>query len=280
MSRLWPIVLLAIAPGCLSLPGDRPLPVEVVDAETKQPIRTANVQIVYPFAPSPWDARGSAGTCAGDGIARLRVSAGDDPAVTLEVAALGYMSEEKPVPAAAVKALEPPHLFENTDHRQAAVVVEMYAEPRPAVELILPAGFRGRVRALVQALDDVPITPGQRNFGYEVQPTGSVEVVGPPILHRVFAPDFHLRYADNSPLTQNAKESEVGYWWLKSEGDVQVFLVGTKADYAAAVQSGEATPIGTQRSGGKGGGKRGGGGGRRGGGGGGGMGGGGMGGGM
>ena len=68
-------------------------------------------------------------------------------------------------------------------------------------------------------------------------------------------------------MTQNAKDSEIGYWWLRSEGDVQVFLVGTKADYAAAVQTGEATPIGTMRSsGGKGGGKRGGG--RRGGGGG------------
>ena len=280
MSRLWPVVFVAIAPGCLSLPGDLPLPVEVVDAETKQPIRTANVQIVYPFAPSAWDARGSTGTCAGDGIARLRVSASDDPAVTLEVAALGYMSEEQPLPAAAVKAIEPPHLFENTDHRQAAIVVELYAEPRPIVELLLPPGFRGRVRALVQPLDDLSVTPGQRNFGYEVQPTGSVEIVGPPILRRVFAPDFHLRYADSSPLTQNARESEVGYWWLKSEGDVQVFLVGTKADYSAAVQSGEATPVGAQRSGGgKGGGRRGGGGGRRGGGGGG-MGGGAMGGGM
>jgi uncharacterized membrane protein YgcG len=267
MSRLWPIVLLAIAPGCLSLPGDRPLPVQVVDAETKQPIRTANVQIVYPFAPSAWDARGSTGNCADDGIARLRVSASDDPAITLEVAALGYMAEEKPLPSAAVKALEPPHLFEITDHRPAAIVVELYAEPRPSVELVLPPGFRGRIRADVRPLDDAPVTPGQRVFGYEVPPTGTIEVVGPPILHRVFAPDFHLRYADNSPLTQNAKDSEVGYWWLKSEGDVQVFLVGTKADYAAAVQSGEATPIGAMRGGGGKGGGRKGGGGRRGGGG-------------
>ena len=154
MSRLWPIVVLAIAPGCLSLPGDRPLPVQVVDAETKQPIRTANVQIVYPFAPLPWDARGSTGTCAGDGIARLRVSASDDPAITLEVTALGYMTEEKPLPAEAVKALEPPHFLENTDHRSPAVVVELYADPRPTVELMLPAGFRGRVRATVLVRDD------------------------------------------------------------------------------------------------------------------------------
>jgi hypothetical protein len=271
MSRLWPVVLLAVAPGCLSLPGDRPLPVQVVDAETKQPIRAASVQIVYPFAPSPWDARGSTGTSTDDGVARLRVSAGDDPAVTLEVAALGYLSDEKPLPAAAVKALEPPHLFENTDHRSAAVVVELYAEPRPTVELVLPAGFRGRVRAAVQVRDDVSPTPGQRKFGYEVAPTGTVDVVGPPILHRVFAPDFHLRYADASPLTQNAKESEVGYWWLKTEGDVQVFLVGTKGDYDAAVRAGEATTVGASRNSGGGGGKGGrrGGGGRHGGGGGG-----------
>jgi uncharacterized membrane protein YgcG len=276
MSRFWPVIVLGFAPGCLSLPGDRPLPVQVIDAETRQPIRAASVQIVYAFAPSPWAARGSTGTSVDDGIARLRVSASDDPAVTLEVSAMGYMSEERPLPAATIKALEAPHLFENTDHRSAAVVVELYSDPRPTVELVLPPGYRGRVRAEVHVQDDMPLTPHQRNFVYEVAPTGAVEVVGPPILHRVFAPDFHLRYADASPLTQNARESEVGYWWLKSEGDVQVFLVGTKSDYDAAVRSGEATPVGTQRSGGGkgGGGRRGGGGGRRGGGGGGGMGGG------
>jgi uncharacterized membrane protein YgcG len=279
MSRLWPVLLFAVAPGCMSLPGDRPLPVQAVDAETKKPIRGANVQIAYPFAPSMWAAHGAAGPTADDGVARLRLAAGDDPAVTLEVAAIGYLPEEKPLPAAAVKALEPPHLFEMTDHRAPAVVVEMYAEPRPTVELIVPPGYRGHVRAAVRIQDDAPTLPGQRAFTYEVPPTGTIDVIGPPILHRVFAPDYRLRYADGAPLTQNARESEVGYWWLKSEGDVQVFLIGVKADYDAAVKSGEATPVGGQRSGGQGGGK---GGGKRGGGGrrGGGMGGGGMGGGM
>lgn len=275
MRRLYPLVLLVVTPGCMSLSGGRPLPVEVVDAETHKPIRSANVQVSYAFAPSTWSSGESSGVTTADGIARLKLASGDDPAVTLEVAALGYMSEDKPLSAETVKAIEPAHLFESTDRRRAAVVVELYAEPRPTVELLVPAGFRGKVRAHMAISTDVPPKPGERQFAFEVPPTGAVEVVGPPILHRVFVPDYHLSYVDGAPLSQNAKDSEVGYWWLKTEGDVQVFLVGTKADYDVAVRAGEATTVGTQRdpgSGGKGGGRRGGG--RRGGGGG--MGGGGM----
>jgi hypothetical protein len=252
MWRFWMVLLLAASGGCLSLPGQRPLPVEVIDAETKQPIKSASVQLAYSIPPS-WGPHGSAGTTKDDGVARMWVASGDDPAVTLEVAAMGYMSEEKPLPAETVKSLESPHMFESTDHRPAAVVVELYADPRPVIELVLPAAFRGHVRAAVQPQDSIASTPGQRSFVYEVPPSGMVDVVGPPIIRRVFAPDFRLRYGDGAPLSQNAKESEVGYWWLKSEGDVQVFLVGTKSDFDAAVRAGEATPSGNQRSGGAGG---------------------------
>jgi hypothetical protein len=261
MSRFRPVILLALVSGCLSLPGQRPLPVEVIDAETKQPIKSAGVQLAYSVPPS-WGTQGSAGTTRDDGIARLWLASGDAPAVTVEVAAMGYMSEDRPLSAETVKSLESPHLFESTDRRPAAVVVELYAEPRPTVELVLPAGFRGRIRAAVQPQESIAITPGQRLFAYEVPPSGIVDVVGPPIIRRVFAPDFRLRYGDGTPLTQNAKDSSVGYWWLKNEGDVQVFLVGTKADFDDAVRAGEATPLAVQRSGGgvgKGGGRRGGG---------------------
>jgi uncharacterized membrane protein YgcG len=270
MRRLHPLILLVIGPGCSSLPVGRPLPVEVVDAETHQPIRSANVLVSYAFSPSAWSNADSSGVTSKDGIARLRLASGDDPAVTVEVAAMGYLSEDKPLAADAVRKIEPAHWFESTDHRPAAVVVELYAEPRPTVELILPVGYHGKVKAHVAVRDDVPPRPGERQFAFQVQPDGTVEVVGPPILHRIFAPDFHLGYVDGAPLTQNARDSEIGYWWLKAEGDVQVFLVGTKADYNAAVKAGEATSVGTQQSGGsggKGGGRRGGG--RRGGGGGG-----------
>src|SRR5262249_24743288 len=118
--------------------------------------------------------------------------------------------------------------------------------------------------------DGATIPAGLRTFGYDVSTDGAVDVVGPPLLHRVFASDFRLRYADAAPLTQNAKESEVGYWWLKSEGDIQVFLVGTRAASDAAVRAGEATTTGLPRNGsgsGGGGGRGGRRGGRRGGGG-------------
>lgn len=269
MRFLWPAVLLAIAPGCLSLPGERPLPVQVIDAETKQPIHSANIQVAYAFAQPTWSTHPSAASAGSDGVARLWVADADHSAVTLEVAAMGYLTEEKPVTAETVDGLDPPHVFESTDRRAAVAVVELYAEPRPTVDLVLPAGFRGHVRATVQVQDDATGTPGVRQFVYQVTDTGTVDVVGSPILHRAFAPDFRLRYGDGTPLTQNAKESEIGYWWLRKDGDVQVFLVGTKSDFDAAVRAGEAPSVG-RTNGGSGGGKGGGGGrhgGRRGGGG-------------
>jgi hypothetical protein len=184
--------------------------------------------------------------------------------VTVAVTAPGYMPEEKDLPADAVRAIEPAHLFESIDHRPAGVVVELYADPRPTVELVLLPGYRGLVRAEVIIQDDAACPPGQRRFSAVVPPTGVVQVVGPPLLRRVFAPDFSARYADGAPLSQNAKDTEIGYWWLKCEGSVQIFFIGTPKEFEDLRRSQEPQDAGLKRTsgGGKGEGK---GGGRRGG---------------
>ncbi len=109
----------------------------------------------------------------------------------------------------------------------------MYAGPDPAVELVLPDGYRGPVKVGVEIREDAPCPSGQRLFSYVVPPTGVLHVVGPPLLRRVFSPDYRARYADGTALPRLAQGEEVGFWCVKTEGGYEHFLVGTRAEYEA-----------------------------------------------
>ncbi len=132
----------------------------------------------------------------------------------LEVAAQGYQSEKQNVSSETVRAVKPLHWFESINDRPVQLVVELFADPEPIVELVLPAGYRGLIKAEIQVRPDAPFTPGQRSFPVEVPPSGTVVVIGPPILEHAFGPDFRFRYADGVPLSRRAENSPLGYWWL------------------------------------------------------------------
>jgi hypothetical protein len=141
------------------------------------------------------------------------------------------MFENKTVTVEAIKAIEPPSFFGNDPPRPVSFVVEMYAEPHPSVELVVPTGYRGLIKAEMQFRDDAPCAPGQRTFTYDVQASGSVQVFGPPLLRRVLAPDFHAKSADGTPLPGRPENANLGFWWLRSEGNTQIFWVGTQLEY-------------------------------------------------
>jgi hypothetical protein len=107
----------------------------------------------------------------------------------------------------------------------------MYSEPHFQVELILPNGFRGLVKAVVRIEDDAAWVPGQRCFRFEVAPAGDVLVKGPPLLRRVFPPDYRARFANGTAVPQQAGPWEIGLRPLKHEGEVEYFVVGTQDDY-------------------------------------------------
>jgi hypothetical protein len=111
--------------------------------------------------------------------------------------------------------------------------MEMLADPAPAIELIVPAGYRGQIKANIQVQADVPLTPGQRSFSYPVPPSGELVVTGPPLFKHVAPANVRVKFADNAPLTQWAKQSEIGYWLLKTEATTYFFLIGTQWDYDA-----------------------------------------------
>jgi hypothetical protein len=257
-------LLLLLDPGCVTLTRERPLPVQVIDAETRQPIRGAEIQLDYAVPPPAWASMGATGMTDDEGVARLW-AAPCDMGFTVRAAHTAYLMDKHEVSAGEVKSMQPAGLFEAVDRRPAAVVIELFAEPRPTIELVLPAGFRGQVRAVVRPQAELPVTTGERLFSYLVAADGSVQAAGPPILNHVFATDFRLRFADDAPLSRNAKESEVGFWWLKSEGDAQVFFVGTVGEFdtvrrALGLDGGatERSGRGGRGGGGSGGGRRGG----------------------
>jgi hypothetical protein len=250
-------------PGCLTFPTQQPIAVHILDAETHQPIAGADVRL-------PGMATSSSivvGTTETDGSAHLKAVTEGAPGVVVEAGAKGYMDGQTHVSAEALRAAEAAHAKTFFGHSPPLPVqVELYADPRPTVELVLPPGYRGAVRARLQIQDDAPTSPGLREFHSEVPASGVVEIVGPPVLEHAFAPDFRLRYGDGSPLSRNASVSDIGYWWMKSEGGYQCFFVGTLAEFNVQMRSEGGGPSANNKSNGDG--KRGGGGrGRRGGGG-------------
>jgi uncharacterized membrane protein YgcG len=206
-------LVLAAGIGCQGLrPGSSPT-VQAVDAETRKPIPGAEIRIWHISHPTSPNADTIAKTDSG-GLAQLRGLGSNPDDVMLEVAAVGYVTEEKGV------------------DRDGRVVVELYADPAPVVEMTLPLLFRGTVRVKVQVRDDAPATPGQRVFPVDVPESGEVIVTGPR-LFRHSPPDFRAKFSGTAPLPEKPEDGQVGLWWLKADKDFEVYLVGNKSDYEA-----------------------------------------------
>jgi hypothetical protein len=228
------LVLLVIAgPGCQSLHRYRPMAVLVRDAETKQPIAGAELRVSYPLVRPSISPRESVATTAADGVAQVRAAACGEAGLSLEGSAPGYLPEVLSIPVEAVRALAPGWWFLPDERRPTSFVVEMYAEPHFAVELILPNGFRGLVKSDVQVREGIPRPPGQRCFRFAVAVTGEVQVIGPPELRRVFPPDYRAVFADGTAVSHSPGPTELGLRPLKREGTVEFFVVGTQADWEA-----------------------------------------------
>ena len=243
----------AIAPGCQAFHAYTPVSVVVRDAETKKAIPGADVRVSYPLSSpqtAPWDSTGRTGA---DGIALVQAAPCDNGAIVVNVSADGYLFEEKNLPADVANAIQQASLIELGDRKHVTLVVEMYAEPNPTVELVIPVGYHGVVKADVQIRDDEVCPAGQRCFRYEVSPSGEVQVTGPVLLRRVFAPDFHAKFSDGAPLSANPKDTELGFWPLRNEGSVQFFWVGTQNEFNNLRRSHQTPGAGPSRSsGGKG----------------------------
>ncbi len=224
------VCLLALASGCQVLYRYRPVAVLVRDAETKKPIADADVHLSYPLSRdslAPFDSSQRTGP---EGIVHLRAAPYGDFGVRIEASAPGYLAEQRNVSTEMIQRIAAAHPFEDVERRAAEFVVEMYAEPRFTVELIVPTGYRGTIKAEVQIQDDGAALPGQRCFRYEVA-DGFVRVKGPRVLRRISPTEFRARYVDGTPLAGDMTLWKVGFRWLRCEGKEQYFLVGTQSEY-------------------------------------------------
>lgn len=217
--------------GCEALTSYRPLPVLVQDAETLKPIAGAEVQVAYARTEDCQPPPICRAKTSGDGIARLQTVPYGSSGPVVQVSAAGYMGESKYLTAEAIQAIEPVHHNDKADQRPIAMVVKLFADPEPTVELVLPNGYRGLVKAEVAIQADASFPPGQRCFRFEVPESGVVQVAGPCLLQRVFGTDFRARYADGTALVWQPQDSTVGWWWMKHDNNTQVFLVGTEMDF-------------------------------------------------
>jgi hypothetical protein len=245
---------LALAPGCQAFHSYCPVGVLVRDAETTQPIPAAQVGIYYPAAPAATAPCESWGPTGPDGIARLRAAPSGPLGVTVTASATGYMPEEMNTGVETVGAIKSAGWFEHTERRPPEMVLELYSEPRFGVELVVPVGYRGLVKAELRVLDNAPCRPGQRCWRAEVPAFGAVQVQGPPVLRRIQPPDFKARFADGTPLGGHMDVLTVGFRWLKREGDVQCFVVGTQPEYDGYMRRlvQEESSAGSRSDGGKG----------------------------
>ncbi|HEY7157480.1 MAG TPA: hypothetical protein VH575_26230 [Gemmataceae bacterium] len=225
-------LLFALAPGCQFLHSYRPVAVLVRDAETKKPIPDAEIHLSYPLTRDSLAPCDSSAKTGRDGLARLRAAPYGSYGVLMETNASGYQTESQDVSADAIQEVSPAHLFEDMNRRPADFVVEMYAEPRFAVELIVPAGYRGLIKTTLQIDENAACPPGQRCFRYEVSPRADVVAVkGPTILRRVSPSDYKARYAGGELLGEKMDLVTVGFRWLKRDGDDNYFVVGTRSEY-------------------------------------------------
>ncbi len=239
MASLWRlrrivslVLLCGAAGGCQALFRYRPVSVQVVDSETHAPIPGADVRISYTLtAPSqaPFD---SCGTTGKDGTVQLRAAPSGRAGLMLQATAPGYLADESSMPVQAIEALEPSPLLGPDEKRGVNFVMELYAAPSPKVELVLPNGYRGLVKAEIQIQEDAKLAPGQRCFTYHVPASGIVQVVGPPILRRIYSPDFKARYEDGTVIARRVDDRDVvGFFPLQRERMTEVFVVGTKSEF-------------------------------------------------
>jgi len=224
-------VLLAAAPGCLSFHSYRPVPIQVVDAETKKPIAGAEVNIWYPMGSRNTPPENSSGVSDTAGVALLRAAPNTDAGIMVAAKAKGYLTDERNVATDIIEKIEPEHWFKKNEERPVSIVVEMYAEPRPLVELTIPNGYRGIVRARSHLQDDAAWPPGQRIFSCTVDASGGAEAQLPAALRRFYPLDYRAKYANGTMLSRDAGPQDIGLRWLRSGPGEEVFVVGTKSDY-------------------------------------------------
>jgi hypothetical protein len=223
-------LLLPCMPACQSFYSYRPITIQTRDAETGQPISSAVVHISYPLMHASQGPYESVDATGPNGLVHLRAAPAGEAGILVEAKAHGYMPEQQTIPVSVLRDIPTAGWFEDVSKRPPTMTIDLYAEPRPTAELVLPAGFRGMLEVQIKT-DRKLIERGRRDFTIAVPMTGKVEHWGPPLLARVGATGYRARYTDGTKLSCDAKGLEIGLWALNADGTHLTFLVGTREEF-------------------------------------------------
>lgn len=226
-------ILSYLTPGCQLFHGDPTITVLVRDAETKQPIPTAEVYLCQLLKDDEIAPCRSRELTQANGIARLRAEPDGDHGIQVQAMAQGYLPEKQNMAAEAIKKSSAASSSHNAVQSPPDLILEVYSEPAFSVELLLPPGYRGLVKAEIHIQDNLPLPRGQRIFRFSASPTGDVQVIGPPLLQRVPAPEYRARYANGPLLNTTMDVEKIGFRWIKGTGNCHYFVIGNQLDYEA-----------------------------------------------
>ncbi|MFO0937630.1 MAG: hypothetical protein U0798_14080 [Gemmataceae bacterium] len=221
------------APGCRTVGMDTGFNVRVIDAETKLPLPDATVQLSE--AQYNDVAREIDSKTEKTGIARFRELPGESDCV-LTVAANQYLPhittlyEAKNAAISNSTFASDPMLPAN----KRIVQVELFAAPRPTIELVVPNGFRGLIQADLQ-IDPTQISSSQmRRFRYDLDQNGHATVTGPPVLQCVLPADFIAISSDGTPMPVPKLPFDVGLRIVAKTDAADYFVIGTELECAQA----------------------------------------------
>ncbi|HEV3383425.1 MAG TPA: hypothetical protein VG097_01350 [Gemmata sp.] len=261
---------IAAANGCQMMHPSAPVAVTVLDAETKTPVPGAQVAFLYPTSDSSEKTRDITGTTNASGVAQISGVSTDDGLPQVRITAPGYVLEQSGLPGSALHSIKENNSFWSSfsSHRDPVELpLYVFHGPSAAIELTVPAGYRGMIKVDVRIREDITYPRDQRVFTGTLA-DGAVQVDGSPLLRSEYKPVYRARYSDDTPVPMNVQDNEVGFRWLRTEGRTELFVIGTRAEWEGFRRATDKA-IAADASGKKSGGSGGGGGGRRGGGGGG-----------
>jgi hypothetical protein len=220
--------LTVLVSGCAALLYRyHPVTIQAIDAETKKPIVGAYAEITYPNTQphrAPYLASGSTGD---NGIAELKATGSGIYCARLDISAKGYMHEDEDLSLDAIEAADGGTASKASKASKPTFVMELFAEPRPQLELIIPDGTVGPIRVNVHIQDDFVYPAGQRDFRYPVVPPEVTQIILPPMFRHVSAAAFSGRFANGTELHATEVDTEVGFWWVGAEGDLNTYFVGS-----------------------------------------------------
>lgn len=223
MRNLALIVLVLFVPfwcGCIKFYSQEQYQFKVVDAEQNKPVEGAIVSVAYIFkepvlnAPKPAEV-----VTDQSGLAELKVA---DYKAHLRARAEGYiplrwLRFRKDSPAQ--------HNFKIQNDSE--VIVSIYKEPKPTIEIVVPDGYRGPV-ALEFLASDKPaqVKAGQRFFSYNTSPKGYVQIQHSPLFDSC---KIIARYENGNPVPRpsRSRPEQISFLRVYTRDQKRLYLIGT-----------------------------------------------------